>query len=177
MEALYCSNEDGKVQKYRNSRGFTLYELMVTLAVASVIISFGVPGFQSYVQNSRAVAHTNDLVTALNLGRSEATRRGSPIDLCASTDAATCSGSNDWSTGWIARTPAGEVLRTWPARSGGAGVLTANVPSLRFQARGSLPAGVATQLSIQLPYCKNDGRRVVTVNVAGRIAVDRVTCL
>lgn len=163
--------------RFASSQGFTLYELMVTLAVASVIISFGVPGFQSYVQNSRAVTHTNDLVTALNLGRSEATRRGSPIDLCASTDAATCSGSNDWSTGWIVRTPAGEVLRAWPERSGGAGVLTANVPTLRFQARGSLPAGVAPQLAVQLPRCKNDGRRVVTVSVAGRIAVDRVACL
>lgn len=160
-----------------SSPGFTLFELMVTLAVASVIVSFGVPGIQGYIQNSRAVTHTNDLVTALNLGRSEATRRGSPVDVCASTDAATCSGSNDWSTGWVARTPAGEVIRAWPARSGGAGVLTANVPSLRFQARGSLPAGAAPQLAVQLPYCKNDGRRVVTVNVAGRIAVDRVTCI
>lgn len=165
------------MHRYENSRGFTLYELMVTLAVASVIISFGVPGYQSYIQNSRAVTHTNDLVTALNLVRSEATRRGAPIDLCASTNASTCSGSNDWSTGWIARTPAGEVLRVWPARSGGAGVLTANVPALRFQARGSLAAGVAPQLAVQLPQCDKDGRRVITVNVAGRIAVDRVACL
>lgn len=160
-----------------SSQGFTLYELIVTLAVASVIISFGVPGFQSYVQSSRTVTHTNDLITSLNLGRSEATRRGSPIDLCASTDAATCSGNNDWSTGWIARTAAGEVLRTWPARSGGPGVLTANVSSIRFQARGSLAAGAAPQLTLQLPHCQKDGRRVVTVNVAGRIAVDRVACL
>lgn len=177
MRALNCSNEDGNVQRHRTSRGFTLYELMVTLAVASVIISFGVPGFQNYIQNSRAVTHTNDLVTALNLARSEATRRGAPIDICASTDAATCSGSNDWSTGWIARTPAGEVLRAWPARSGGAGVLTANVSTLSFQARGSLPAGAAPQLAVQLPHCNRDGRRVITVNVAGRIAVDRVACL
>ena len=159
------------------SKGFTLYELLVTMIVASVIASFGVPGFQSFVQNSRSATHTNDLVTALNLGRSEATRRGLPIDLCASTDGATCSGSTDWSTGWIVRTAAGQVLRTWPARSGGAAVLTANVPTIQFQARGSLPAGAAPLLALQLPYCKNNGRRNVTVNVAGRIAVNRVACL
>ena len=156
--------------------GFSLYELMVTVAVAGVIASFAVPTFQNFMFSSRSVTHTNDLVTALNLGRSEATRRGAPITLCASTDAATCSGSNDWSTGWIARTPAGDVLRTWPARSGGAGVLTANVSSIQFVARGSLAAGAAPQLALQLPHCKGDGRRTVTVNAAGRIAVQRVAC-
>lgn len=176
MEVIYRNDED-KYVRMASSRGFTLYELMVALAVASIIISFGVPGFQSYIQNSRSVTHTNDLVTALNLARSEATRRGAPIDICASTDAATCSGNNDWSTGWIARTAAGEVIRAWPARSGGAGVLTANVSVVSFQARGSLPAGAAPQLSIQLPHCKQDGRRTVSVSVAGRIAVDRVACL
>lgn len=157
--------------------GFTLYELMITLAVASIIISFGVPGFQKMVQDSRSVSHTNDLVTALNLGRSEATRRGAPIDICASSDGATCSGSTDWSAGWIVRTPVGEVLRMWPARSGGAGVLTGNVSNIQFQARGSLPGGAAPLLAMQLPHCTGDGRRNITVNVAGRIAVDRVACL
>lgn len=176
MTLLNCNSEDSDV-RFASSRGFTLYELMVTLAVASVIISFGVPGFQSYVQNSRAVTHTNDLITALNLVRSEATRRRIPIDLCASDDGATCSGANDWSTGWIAVTPANEVLRVWPARSGGPGVLQADVARVSFQARGSLPAGTSPTFALQLPYCKNDGRRVITVSVAGRIAVDRVLCV
>lgn len=161
----------------KSSAGFTLYELIVTLAVASIIISFGVPGFQSYIQNSRSVTHTNDVVTALNFGRSEATRRGLPIDVCASADAATCSGSTDWSSGWIVRTPAGEVLRTWPARSGGAAVLIGNVSTIQFQARGSLAGGVAPQLVLQLPHCTGTGRRNITVNGAGRIAANRVACL
>ncbi|MCH6550161.1 MAG: prepilin-type N-terminal cleavage/methylation domain-containing protein, partial [Proteobacteria bacterium] len=58
------------------TRGFTLFELMITLAVAALILSLGVPGFRNFIQNNRATTHTNDLVTALNLGRSEATRRG-----------------------------------------------------------------------------------------------------
>ena len=165
------------VLRHSKSAGFTLYELMVTLAVAAIIISFGVPSFQSLVQDNRAVTHTNDLVTALNYARSEATRRGAPIDVCASTDGAACSGANDWTVGWIVRTPAGEVLRIWPERSGGAGVLGANVATIQFQARGSLPGGAAPQFAMQLPYCKGNGRRNITVNAAGRTAVNRVACL
>lgn len=161
----------------KRTAGFTLYELLITIIVGSVILSFGVPSFQRIMHNSRSVTHTNDLITALNLARSEATRRGAAINLCASTDGATCSGSNDWSSGWILRAPGGEVLRAWPATSGGASVLTGNVSNIQFQSRGSLAAGAAPQLALQLPHCTGDGRRNITVNVAGRIAVDRVNCV
>ncbi len=164
------------MQRNKDIAGFTLYELMITIAVASIIIAFGVPGFQNFIQNSRSVTHTNDMITALNLARSEATRRGAAIDVCASTDGANCSGSTDWSTGWIVRIPGGQVLRQWPARSGGAGVLTGSVATVQFQGRGSLAAGAAPTFALQLPNCKGTGRRNIAINVAGRIAVNRVAC-
>ncbi|MEX0707723.1 MAG: GspH/FimT family pseudopilin [Woeseia sp.] len=158
------------------NKGFTLYELMVTLAVGAVIVSFGVPGFSSMVQNNRAVTHSNDLITALNLGRSEATRRGVAVQVCSSTDGATCSGSTDWSTGWIVRRPGGDVLRAWSERSGGAGVLTANVSQFQFQGRGALASAPLPVLEVRLPDCSGDQGRDIAVNVAGRISVARVAC-
>ena len=130
------------------------------------------------MHNNRTVTHTNDLVTSLTVGRSEAIRRGTTVLLCSSTDGATCSASNDWSTGWIIQTSAGEVLRAWPERSGGAGVLSGNVAQIQFQPRGSLPPGVPPQLQLRLPYCNSaPGRgRDVNVNSAGRISVSRVDC-
>lgn len=157
-------------------KGFTLFELMLSISVAAVIISFGVPGFQSLMANNQAATHSNDMVTALNLARSEATRRGTPINLCSSTDGATCNGTNDWSTGWIVRVPGGAVIRTWPARRNGANVLTANVNQIQFQSRGSLLGGAAPLLQVRLPKCSNDQGRDISVNVAGRISVDRVDC-
>jgi len=161
---------------YKRVRGFTLFELMIALAVAGVILTVGVPNFTSFLANNRAVSDTNDLVTSLNLGRSEAIRRGSTVSLCSSTDGATCSGSNDWSTGWIVQTSAGEVLRAWPERSGGAGVLSGNVSQLQFQSRGALAPGVPPQMQLRLPKCSGDQGRDVTVNSAGRINVTKVTC-
>lgn len=158
----------------RKNRGFTLFELIVTIAVAAVIITFGVPGFKSLVQNSRATTDTNDLVTALNLGRSEATRRGVPIEVCSSDDGSTCSGNDDWSSGWIVRPAGGQVLRAWPPRSD-ANVLTADVDEIEFQPRGSLD-GVAPTLRIRHPDCTGDQGRDVSVSVVGRISVARVAC-
>ena len=164
------------VTSYKTMRGFTLFELMITVAVAGVILTFGIPNFTGFMANNRAVNDTNDLVTSLNLGRSEAIRRGSTISLCSSSDGATCSASNDWSTGWIVQTAAGEVLRAWPERKGGAGVLSGNVPQIQFQPRGSLAPGVPPQIQLRIPKCTGDQGRDVAVNSAGRISVTKVTC-
>lgn len=157
-------------------QGFTLYELIVTMAVAAIILSYGVPGFMTLMDNNRATTHANDLVTALNLARSEATRRGAAITVCSSTNNATCAGSTDWSTGWVVRSVAGEVLRVWPARSGGAGVVTGNVSQVQFLSRGSLGGAAVPLMQIRLPDCTGNNGRDVAINAAGRIAVDRVAC-
>lgn len=164
------------MKKDAGQKGFTLLELMLTIGVAAIIFSVGVPGFMNFIQNNRAVTHTNDLVTALNLGRSEATRRGSTVLVCSSDDGATCNGSTDWSTGWVVLSPGvgGDLLRSWPERSGGAGVLTGNVSQVQFRARGSVAGGA--QLTVLLPKCTGDQQRNVAVNGAGRISVSRVPC-
>ena len=158
-------------------KGFTLLELMITVTVAGLVLSVGIPSFNNFVQNSRAVTHTNDMVTAINLARSESTRRSTRIELCSSTDGATCGGDNDWSTGWIIRRMSdGEVLRAWPARAGGAGVLSGNVSEIQFQPRGMLAAGVAPLMQVRLPHCSGDQGRDLAINLSGRITLSRVTC-
>jgi type IV fimbrial biogenesis protein FimT len=157
-------------------KGFTLLELLFTITIAAVILSFGVPGFMSFIDNNRTVTHTNDLVAALNLARSEATRRRSTVTICSSTDGTVCSNNDDWSTGWVVLSSDDELLRSWPERSGGAGVVDGNVAKVRFLARGSV-AGTAPQFSVRLHNCSGDGQaRDVAVNGAGRISVSREDC-
>jgi type IV fimbrial biogenesis protein FimT len=70
--------------------GFTLLELLTTIAVLAVIVAIGVPNFRDFVRNSRMTAAANDIVTDFNLARSEAIKRGVPVTLCKSQDGATC---------------------------------------------------------------------------------------
>jgi type IV fimbrial biogenesis protein FimT len=152
-----------------------LLVIWVRVRVAALFVWVGVPTFVTFVRNLRTTTHTNDLVMALNLGRSEATRRGAPVVVCASSDGATCSAANDWSTGWIVLAPGNRVVGSWPEREGGANILTANVAQIQFQPRGSV-AAAGTLFQVRLPDCAADQGRDLSISVAGRVSVARVDC-
>lgn len=110
----------------RQESGFTLYELMITLLVIGVILTFGVPNFSEFTRNSQLTGTANDLHSSFQLARSEAARSKSTVTICASSNsmdaAADCSGT--FADGWIvfldtngniSRDVAGEnVLRRHP---------------------------------------------------------------
>jgi type IV fimbrial biogenesis protein FimT len=81
--------------------GFTLVELLVAVAISVVVITLAVPSFGKFYADNLVSGRTNDLVSDIQLVRTEALRRRQRVSICASADGATCSVSNDWSTGWI----------------------------------------------------------------------------
>lgn len=90
----------------RTRLGFTLIELMVVLTVTGVILAYGVPSFVGLVKNSRLTSGVNQVVAAMHLARSEASKRRVPVVLCTSLTAETeggetCSDDADWTDGWI----------------------------------------------------------------------------
>jgi type IV fimbrial biogenesis protein FimT len=153
--------------------GFTVLELMATLTVAAVLLTVGVPGFLSVVQNNRATAYTNDVVTALNLARAEAMRRRTDVIVCRSVDGTHCANGSDWSTGWVVRTNA-ELIRSWPSLTGRENIVSGPVTEVRYQPRGT--AAAARSIAVLLPNCSGDQGRDISVNRAGRVAVTRVDC-
>ncbi|MDP9933164.1 GspH/FimT family pseudopilin [Variovorax paradoxus] len=73
--------------------GFTLIELMVTVAVAAVLLVVAVPSFVSFQRNSELTSATNSFVAAVNAARGEAMKRGMNAMVVPTT-------GTDWSTGW-----------------------------------------------------------------------------
>jgi type IV fimbrial biogenesis protein FimT len=81
--------------------GFTLTELMIALAVAGILATLAVPSFLEAVRTSRMTAQTDELIAALNLGSSEARKRGGRVSLCKSANGTACATSGGWEQGWI----------------------------------------------------------------------------
>lgn len=85
----------------KKNHGFTLVELMITLAVVAILISLAAPSFQLAIQNNRLTTQVNNLVTALSLARSEAIKRGATVTVCKSNGGAACTAAGNWDQGWV----------------------------------------------------------------------------
>lgn len=171
--------------KQRNQIGFTLYELMVTLAIVGVVLVIGVPNLGAYRQNSRMTTTANDLHSAFHLARTEATRAKLNVTICASSTSMdanpSCGGT--WDQGYIVfidndgnlQTGVGDtVLRAQPAIADGVTLAVANDATyFGFAAtgRGRGMVGVLDPIS-QVVMC--DARGNVTAaggNSAARLFV------
>lgn len=80
-------------------KGFTLIELLMTVAIAAILVSLAAPSFVRLIADQRAKAAATDLVTALNVTRSEAIKHNLNVTLQPK--------SGDWANGWVIANPEG----------------------------------------------------------------------
>ena len=81
--------------------GFTLIELMVTIAILAIVLAIAIPSFGTLQAGTRLTTQVNDLVSVLSYARVEALKRGSRVTVCTSSDGASCTSSGNWDQGWI----------------------------------------------------------------------------
>ena len=85
----------------KKNSGFTLLELIITVALVSIVMAIAIPSMTTFNQNDRLVTNINTMIGHLAYARSEAVKRSQQVSICVSNDAATCTGGNNWEDGWI----------------------------------------------------------------------------
>ena len=139
--------------------GFTLIELMVTVAVLAILVTIAIPNYQAFVVNSRMTAQANDFLASLNLARSEAVTRNAPVSMNAV--------GGDWAGGWEIVDDGGNVLRVHPALEGESS-LDGDATTITFQSNGQ--AG-ATTFNLCNPDTSIAPGRDIEIEVSGRASV------
>jgi type IV fimbrial biogenesis protein FimT len=81
-------------------RGFTLPEMMATLAVTAIITSLAVPSMKNIVDSNKRTTGTNELVATIHAARSAAITRNLQVTICPSSDAMSCN-EGRWQDGII----------------------------------------------------------------------------
>ena len=89
------------------SAGFTLVEVLFTVVILTVLLALGVPSLRDFFRNARMTSAANELLSDINIARTEAIKRRAVVTVCASTDplAATpvCAATDATSfAGWLA---------------------------------------------------------------------------
>jgi type IV fimbrial biogenesis protein FimT len=84
--------------------GFTLVELVVTLATAAILLVLAVPNLNDVTLNGKLRSQANAFLATLHLARSEAIKRNERVVVCKSADGEACAagnGSGGWDQGWM----------------------------------------------------------------------------
>lgn len=174
-----------------NHLGFTLIELMVAIAIAAILLGIAIPSFTTTITSNRLTTNANEMVTALNLARSEAIKRGKQVTVRSK------NASTSWEGGWdvfvdvdasnafnddgdatLCEATEDCLLRTYAALPSG---YTLRTPSSRFQTY--LPTGLSSVVAGDtFTLCSGSGsamtRRTITITLTGRpsTAVTTGTC-
>jgi type IV fimbrial biogenesis protein FimT len=172
--------------------GFTLVEVLVVLAIASLLVTLAIPGMSRFVHSARLTDASNALLSSLQLARSEAMKRKDRVTVCKSADGLTCSTSGGWEQGWIVfhdanhdgdRSADERIIERGQPRAGSLRI-TGNSQVARYvsflawggtrQLSGSIQAGTVTLCDISASEL--DARQIV-VSAAGRSRVVKVQAM
>ncbi|MBX3654476.1 MAG: GspH/FimT family pseudopilin [Ramlibacter sp.] len=165
-------------------RGFTLVELLITVAIVSLLLTMAIPSFSGLLARRSLSAAMSDLAADFRFARVEALRRSATVSICRSANGTSCATSGSWGNGWIifsdvspvsvppAIGTGDSIIRVHDSTSGVASILGASgadpLTGVTYQATGwaravgqtfvFTPASSASSLGTRLMCLSNQGR-------------------
>jgi type IV fimbrial biogenesis protein FimT len=171
--------EDLQDDSMFRQKGYSLIELMTTIAVASILITVALPGMQSFRQNSNMTGQVNELISIMHLARNTAITTNSRVTVCASSNGDNCNAAG-WDDGWIAFVDRdsdqfvddNETVLRVGSESDNLTILSGQYPSfLMYRPNGRAMKNTVSENSGRFIFCDKRGAqhaKAILVDLSGR---------
>jgi type IV fimbrial biogenesis protein FimT len=143
----------------RRHCGFTLIELVVTVAIVAILVSLAAPSMRKIIDTQHVRSGADNLQTALLFARSEAIKRAVNVSVVPS--------GGKWTSGWAVQLPDNSVLRQQASLAGNLTQISGT--TITYQVNGRV-----TALPNPIKFETSDvtiAARCVKVDLSGRPSV------
>jgi type IV fimbrial biogenesis protein FimT len=175
-----------EMQSKRRDSGYTMLELVMTMAIVVILGTIALPGFKYVTTSNRIATEVNGLLGDIQFARSQAVKEGLTVTICASSTPYRGCTNTDWELGWIVFLdtngnkgvdPGEAIIRTQPAFGGtDSFVATPNTfQALTFNRMGYAPTGLTNAVNITLHDLTSNTNwtRCVAINPIGSAVTEK----
>jgi type IV fimbrial biogenesis protein FimT len=172
-------------------QGFTLMEILVTISIASLLMTLGVPAMRNALENHRAFTLSREFVAMVAYTRSEAITRKQPVSFCAAADVnlTNCASTGgfvagqSWNNGWLVFIDGDsdgivdtgeEILKVQPPLSHN-DIFNSIQRVVTYDDAGFPTAGTGS-FTVEPAGCSGTNGKLVTISPAGRPTIADHTC-
>lgn len=167
------------------SRGFSVIELLISIAVLAIISVISVGSIQSLLANNHSLSASDELNLSFKFAKTEAIKLNSSVSVCAASSASktSCNSEADWQYGWI--------IFSDPTESG-----TFSDQSARIKVSSQLPSNLIFEttathftfenqgflssnngdITISAKGCSGQNKRTISLSTIGRVSVSTGLC-